>query len=127
MKILGVFMNVTVSFDFDDTLAEEVNVDGRSELMPKHTFIDLVKCYHALNCNCIILTARPPTKYDLDEMRSFLKTHSIEKCISEIVCTNHELKGPFAAERNVKLHYDDSEKHIASVQEFGIKTVFTLI
>lgn len=121
-----------VSFDFDDTLAKERFVSkawgfsGDTDLFPITTFVDLLKEYHALGCECIILTARTPTPQNESIIKKFLKDNKIDHCISKIVYTSHEPKGPFAASLGVSLHYDDCEEHLCSVSDFGIAVVGSL-
>lgn len=114
----------TVSFDFDDTLAETVTgagAYGADVLVAIPKFIELMVEYSVLGCRCIILTARTPKH--LGEINSFLRWHEIEDYVDEIHFTSHELKGPIAKELGVNLHYDDSEKHLNSVRDHGIQVV----
>ena len=114
-----------VSFDFDDTLAEYVSTgwyDNRT-LVCIPQFMDLLRGYHALGCRCIILTARSPEDKHVEEIEAFLKQHGIEDAVADIVFTAHQPKGPFAEILEVKLHYDDSAKHLDSVKSHGIQVV----
>lgn len=113
-----------ISFDFDDTLAEIVRFGYSSEMLiciPK--ILDLLKEYHALGCKCLILTARTPKQEHIDEINGFLRQMKIEGCISEVVFTSHQPKGPFAFRLGVNLHYDDDETHLNSIREFGIQAI----
>ena len=114
----------TVSFDFDDTLAEYMPNGWYGEVLvciPQ--FVQLLKEYNALGCKCIILTARTPTDNHIKEIEEFLEKHDIADAVQDIVFTSHQPKGPFAEVLEVKLHYDDCEKHLKSVSSYGIQVV----
>lgn len=110
-----------ISFDFDDTLAERAIAGRRDILVCIPKGLDLLEEYHALGCDCIILTAR--FEDETTQIVDFLKQYNVDHCISEIVTTSHEPKGPFAVELQVSLHYDDSDAHLESVSSFGINTI----
>jgi hydroxymethylpyrimidine pyrophosphatase-like HAD family hydrolase len=115
-----------ISFDFDDTLAELRTEMYGQKLYPRHTFIDLLKEYHALGFECIILTARDATESDLKEIKEFLERHNASHCVSEVVFTFHEKKGPIALELGVILHYDDCPDQLESVRSQGIQAISSL-
>lgn len=115
---------ITISFDFDDTLAAYEKIEGTNSdlvLCCRPTYIDLVKEYHALGCKCIILTARFKNEYNEWEIRDFIKRFDLP--ISEIIYTIHIAKGIFASENNVKMHYDDDNFHLYSVKAYDIIAV----
>ncbi len=87
--------------------------------------MELLQGYHALGCRCIILTARTEGDIILKKISKFLCDHGVRNCVSDIVFTNHQLKGPFAVEHKVKMHYDDEEKHLNSIREHGITAIAT--
>lgn len=114
-----------IAFDFDDTLATYVSDGwyGREILIAIPKFVDLLKEYHALGCQCLVLTARTPSDHHIEEIEQFLDNHGLTGMVSDIVFTSHEPKGPFAEALGVNLHYDDSEKHLESVRSYGIQAV----
>lgn len=114
---------MVISFDFDDTLAEEITYGayGGQVTIAILEYVDRLREYTALGCDCIILTARTPTdvnRYDIDQ---FVKSFDLK--VSKIIYTSHEPKGPYAVAEGVKLHYDDSDAQIASVRSHGIPVV----
>jgi len=112
---------MTISFDFDETLAEWSPETG-TICIPGT--MQLLREYHALGCRCIILTARSiPEDAALGDIQSFIEKYNLQEIISKVVFTSHELKGPFAAANSVNLHYDDKPKQLESVRSFGIKCV----
>ena len=115
-----------ISFDFDETLAELRYEMYGYKLRPKHKFIDLLKEYHALGLKCIILTARDATESDLKEIKDFLEYHDVHHCVSEVVFTWNQDKGPIALELGVQLHYDDLPEQLESVRSFGIKAISSI-
>ncbi len=114
-----------VSFDFDDTLAEYASAGwyGGEMLVCIPQFLQLLKEYFALGCKCVIMTARTPQDHHVREINSFLKWHNVDHMISEVIFTSHEMKGPYAVEHGIHLHYDDSDKHLESCRAHGIKVV----
>lgn len=117
-------MKTIVSFDFDDTLAEYTVIGwGARVLTCIPQFIELLKEYHALGCECIVLTARTPCDEYIQEIEDFLNRMDVADCVTDIVFTAHQPKGPFAAALGVRLHYDDSEEHLESVRAHGIPVV----
>ena len=115
-----------ISFDFDDTIAEYSSIGWSGyELVCIPKFLQILQEYHALGCECIILTARSNQEKHIQEIDQFMKDHGIEDAVSYTVYTNHQPKGPFAFALGVDLHYDDSEVHLESVRSFGIKVVST--
>jgi acid phosphatase class B len=118
----------TVSWDFDDTLAEYVSAGwyGGNMLVAKLQFLELLKEYHALGCKCIILTARTPHHFHIAEIEGFLKQCGIDHAVSDIVFTSHQPKGPFAKTMEVSLHYDDCVLHLESVREHGIRAISSI-
>ena len=117
----------TISFDFDDTLAEYSSAGFNGfELVCIPQFLELLREYHALGCKCIILTARTPQDEHISEIEDFLLTHDIAHAVSDVVFTSHEPKGPFAEAMEVNLHYDDSEEHLESVRSFGIRAISSI-
>ena len=89
-------------------------------------FLELLKEYHVLGCECIILTARTPTEDHISEIERFLTVYDIEHAVSNIVFTSHQPKGPFAKSLGVNLHYDDSVEHLESVRSFGIQAISSI-
>lgn len=99
---------------------------GGTEVYPIETFVELLKEYHALGCECIILTARTPSEHNKYEIEYFLKKCDVAHCISDIHFTYNQPKGPFAHKLGVHLHYDDSMVHLISVAQHGIRVVNSL-
>lgn len=54
-----------VSFDFDDTLVEDVGINDEEILIPKEKIVSLLKDHHAKGDTCVILTARNKTNKDI--------------------------------------------------------------
>jgi hypothetical protein len=116
---------VIISFDFDDTLAVYETI-GMQEvfLCCKPIYVDLVKEYHALGCECIILTARTEKEFNEIEIRRFIENHDLP--IKKIIYTNHLPKGIYAYENSVKMHYDDDNYQLDSVKEYGVVAVSSI-
>jgi acid phosphatase class B len=117
-------MKTVVSFDFDDTLAYEKSMGWGDKLfLANPKYVGLLEEYHALGCKCIILTARSPDGDSPQLIEDFLISEGIKPCVTEVVYTSHQLKGPYAVKHGVSLHYDDKDSHVASVREHGIQAV----
>ncbi len=115
-----------VSFDYDDTLCEFApSAWGSLAPCAITKYLELLQEYHALGCRCIILTARSPEGCSRSEINRFLRYWDVQHCVHDIVFTSHQPKGPFAKELGVKLHYDDSQMHLDSVRQHGIKAIDT--
>lgn len=113
-----------VSFDFDDTLATETSYGwGGSVQVCIPLMLNLLKEYHAMGCECIILTARSDSEDNNRDINDFIATYGLKDIIKKVIYTNHCLKGPFAIEHKVSLHYDDCQNHIGSLKEAGISVV----
>lgn len=113
---------LVISFDFDDTLASETSWDGTVQTCIP-LILDLLKEYHALGCECIILTARSDSEFNNREIEDYIKSFGLQDIVKKVVYTNHYPKGPFAIEHKVKLHYDDCPSQIASVRSYGIPVI----
>lgn len=116
---------MVISFDFDDTLAEDITYGayGGQVTIAILAYVDLLKEYNALGCDCIILTARTPTIQNQNDIKNFMESFRLNDAISRVIYTSHEPKGPYAVAEGVKLHYDDSDEQIASVRSHGIPVV----
>jgi acid phosphatase class B len=115
---------VTISFDFDSTLCEEISTGWGGYMQSGiYPYIDLVKEYSALGVDVIIVTARTNTNNNLIDIEQFLEKFDLLDHIDDIIFTNHKLKGPFCKKNNVCLHYDDDIGHILSCNEYNIKTI----
>ena len=115
-----------VSFDFDDTLADEIPTGwGGLCLMPIPKIVDRLREYHALGCTCLILTARTPTDRNKSDIEGFLKSQQVDHCISSVHFTSHAPKGPYAFDLGVHLHYDDADEHLDSCKQYGICVIDT--
>lgn len=109
-----------ISFDFDETLA----VNGTE---PIDEIVDVLRSYHALGLECVIVTARSDTFENRWLIEAFLHDNGLTDKVSQIVFTNHTGKGPYAKELGVTLHYDDSQFHLDSLREYGIRTIDTAV
>lgn len=112
-----------ISFDFDDTLCQEMptGFDGHANLgMPT---VEILKEYYSLGCTCIILTARVNSQGNINEITSFLKNFDIYHMVDKICFTDHDLKGYHARRLGVSLHYDDCDVQIESLRSFGITCI----
>lgn len=114
-----------VTFDFDDTLAnndfcEITNKDILNLNIP--IYEKLIDHYENGDV-CILLTARWNLDFDKNQVVEFLKTHNIYSIFSDLVFTNMELKGFYAYKLKSDLHYDDDLEQLKSVEGFGIKVV----
>jgi hypothetical protein len=120
---------ITISFDFDDTLAITVYSEFCSDrdmediLEPIPHIIDRLMEYYALGCKCIILTARRESFVSRKQIEKFLKDNNIYHCINKIVFSNLNLKGEYAKKEGVHLHYDDDPSHLEDLPKYGIKVV----
>lgn len=113
-----------ISFDFDSTLAEEVSVGwGGTQIVCIPLILDLLKEYHAMGCECIILTARSDSEANNRDINDYIEMYGLKDIIKKVIYTNHCLKGPFAIANKVCLHYDDCPYHIASLQDAKIPVI----
>ncbi len=117
-------MQTIVSFDFDETLADYAVIGwGERVLVAMPKMVELLNEYHALGCECIVLTARSPLEEHVEEIEAFLKRMDLYDKVAALIFTSHQPKGPFAEAYGVQLHYDDDQNHLASVRSHGIQAV----
>lgn len=115
-----------VSFDFDDTLVEDVGINDEEILIPKEKIVSLLKDHHAKGDTCVILTARNRTLKDKSDIDIFLYYNNLTHMISDIIFTSHTYKGKFTLEHNIDLHYDDDDEHLESIREVGVECINSL-
>ncbi len=110
-----------ISFDFDETLADtRYGAYGGEYLVAIPKFVDLLREWHAMGCECIILTARSDQPHYRLQINQFLEDHDLSHIVTEVHFTGHEPKGPFAEKLGVCLHYDDSDTHLRSCRKHNI-------
>ena len=112
-----------VSFDFDDTLANNVVCKKTRTVVLElnHAMYDILLNHYNNGDECIILTARDEDHFSISEIDDFLIKHNLYDLFNKIIFTNNELKGRYAKHHNVDLHYDDNEEQLNDVMLHGVK------
>jgi len=114
----------TISYDYDDTLFEGYGTGwGGFGEVPIMEFVETLESYYALGCRIIIITARSNTFEHRQNVESKLKEFGLINMIDKIIFTSHNLKGKYAFDEGVVLHYDDSIYHLQDCKSFGIKVI----
>ena len=110
-----------VTFDFDDTLTRP-NWNPKYQLFepsdrPNHETFDRLREFHDRGYEIRIVTAR----FRPQEVWDFVKEHHLP--ISEVHCTEGELKGKTLLEIGSELHFDDWEEELLYNRLLSIPTI----
>ena len=102
---LPVLMKKTITFDFDECLAETVPTAwGGFSLVPVQRIIDFAQQKHAQGFELHIVTFR--NWQNKKEVQNFCSRHKIP--IVSVICTEGKNKVPHIQQLNSTLHVDDS-------------------